>query len=143
VGIDFTASNLDPSKTNSLHYFTNNKMNDYQKAILSVGQILDFYDSDHKYPVYGFGAKLPPKGEVSHCFPLNGNFQSPEVYGVNGILQAYNYSIKNVRLHGPTIFSKLISTAALEAQEDEENNYVILLILTDGEISDMQGNKIT
>jgi hypothetical protein len=36
------------------------ELNDYVMAIRSVGDILQHYDSDKRYPVYGFGAKLPP-----------------------------------------------------------------------------------
>jgi len=32
--------------------------NPYQEAILSVGKVLDAYDTDKSYPVYGFGAKV-------------------------------------------------------------------------------------
>ncbi len=35
---------------------------------MAVGDILCPYDSDNNFPVYGFGAKLPPAGTVSHCF---------------------------------------------------------------------------
>jgi hypothetical protein len=43
------------------------------------------YDSDKLVPVYGFGAKVKlqtynTQGKVHHCFPLNGNFENPEVY---------------------------------------------------------------
>ena len=39
VAIDFTVSNGDPHKENSLHYMDGDKMNDYQKAIWNVGSI--------------------------------------------------------------------------------------------------------
>ncbi len=52
------------------------------QAIRSVGSILAPYDSDQLIPVFGFGARLPPNGEVSHCFPLNFNPQGPDVFGV-------------------------------------------------------------
>jgi hypothetical protein len=37
-------------------------LNDYQKVILSVGSIIEEYDSDKKIPVVGFGAKLVDSG---------------------------------------------------------------------------------
>ena len=46
------------------------------RAIQQVGAVLTPYDTDQKIPVYGFGARLPPSGAVSHCFPLNGNVQN-------------------------------------------------------------------
>jgi len=51
--------------------------------------VLEHYDTDKRFPAFGFGASLPPAGGVSHCFALNGNPANPEVEGVQGILQAY------------------------------------------------------
>jgi hypothetical protein len=101
VAIDFTASNGDPRNPDSLH-FRGQYMNQYQTAITAIGSILDYYDSDHQYPVYGFGAKLPPTWDVSHCFAANFNFQNPNVFGIQGILGAYDNAVSHVVLHGPT-----------------------------------------
>ena len=51
-------------------------------AIKSVASILADYDSNQRFPAFGFGAKSPQFGGVSHCFPLNFNPRSPEVIGV-------------------------------------------------------------
>ena len=51
-------------------------------AIKSVGSVLAPYDTDQMIPTFGFGARLPPGGQVSHCFPLNFNYQNPEVNGI-------------------------------------------------------------
>ena len=51
-------------------------------AIKSVATILADYDSDQQFPAFGFGAKSPQFGGVSHCFPLNFNPSAPEVIGV-------------------------------------------------------------
>jgi len=73
VAIDFTQSNGDPSHPNSLHYRNPSGDNDYSRAIRAVGHILQNYDTDKRFPVYGFGGKV--NGQVSHCFALNGNPQ--------------------------------------------------------------------
>ena len=39
-------------------------------ALKAVGEIIQDYDSDKLFPAYGFGAKLPPEGRISHQFPL-------------------------------------------------------------------------
>ena len=52
-------------------------------AIRAVGSVLVPYDTDQRYPCFGFGAKLPPYNQVSHCFALNGNESDPEVTGVD------------------------------------------------------------
>jgi len=51
-------------------------------AIKSVATILADYDSDQMFPAFGFGARSHQFGGVSHCFPLNFNFEQPEVRGV-------------------------------------------------------------
>eukprot|EP01129_Flabellula_baltica_P002827 TRINITY_DN1272_c0_g1_i1.p1 TRINITY_DN1272_c0_g1~~TRINITY_DN1272_c0_g1_i1.p1 ORF type:complete len:755 (-),score=168.13 TRINITY_DN1272_c0_g1_i1:67-2331(-) len=140
LAIDFTASNGNPTYPNSLHYNNPSKPNEYAQAIQAVGEILLNYDSDRMVPVYGFGAKVPPNYQVSHCFALNGNESDPEVYEIQGILQAYYQSLNSVSLYGPTIFSEIIKVAAAYAgnhctQEDQQ--YYILLIITDGVINDM------
>lgn len=46
VAVDFTGSNGDPKKSSSLHYTGDLSRNDYLHAIKSVGNILQYYDSD-------------------------------------------------------------------------------------------------
>lgn len=45
---------------------------------MEVGELLQFYDADKKFPAWGFGAR-PIDGPVSHCFNLNGSAYQPEV----------------------------------------------------------------
>lgn len=58
VAIDFTLSNGDPSKPNSLHSL-HTGTNDYIRALQACLGILENYDDDKLFPVYGFGGKLP------------------------------------------------------------------------------------
>ncbi len=112
-------------------------------------------------------------GVTSHCFALNGNPAAPCVHGVQGILDAYEKSLLNVGLSGPTNFAPLISTVTqavqsfhqvqqralfcdkvcryithtsiiltfcmmlLQAYASGLQRYGVLLILTDGQITDM------
>jgi Copine len=49
-----TGSNGDPATPASLHYRDpSGRLNDYAKAIVGVGTIIEFYDDDKKYPVFG------------------------------------------------------------------------------------------
>ncbi|EFC41626.1 predicted protein [Naegleria gruberi] len=137
VAIDFTISNVEAWKEISLHYMKEGHENDYQRAIRTVGDILNYYDSDKKYPVYGFGGKLP-NNKTSYCFAANLDENNPEVYGVNGILEAYKHAIENVQLSAPTNFKQIIRKAADLSEESKLTNYYILLILTDGGITDLQ-----
>ena len=57
IAIDYTGSNMDPDIEGSLHWATGPAMNCYQSAITQVGAILEQYDADKKFPVFGFGGK--------------------------------------------------------------------------------------
>ena len=61
--------------------------NDYVAVIKSVATMLADYDTDKKFPAFGFGAKAPEffKG-VSYCFPLNFDSDDPEVVGIQASL---------------------------------------------------------
>jgi hypothetical protein len=141
VAIDFTGSNGDPRKPGTLHYIhRDGQRNDYQKAIGSIGSILQHYDSDKKFPVYGFGAKYG--GEVQHAFQCG---PTEEVDGVEGILNAYKQTFSSgLVMSGPTVITEVIQIAAARANSSQEaaakegkQKYTVLLILTDGAVSDV------
>ena len=142
VAVDFTLSNGDPKEKDSLHYMDMNK-NEYLNAIRSVGNILQYYDSDKQIPVLGFGATVPPStNRASHCFALNGDIFNPEVDGLEGVIAAYKNALTGVNLYGPTNFSPIIEMfndmAEAENVSQMNQKYNILLIITDGIINDMQ-----
>lgn len=58
IGIDFTSSNGYPNYPESLHYKKDFSKNEYLSAVQSVGNILQYYDSDKEIPVFGFGAGI-------------------------------------------------------------------------------------
>mmetsp|Transcript_4449 Transcript_4449/g.10336 ORF Transcript_4449/g.10336 Transcript_4449/m.10336 type:complete len:774 (-) Transcript_4449:62-2383(-) len=143
VGIDFTRSNGDPVDPESLHYFNDEDPNEYAMAVKSVGEILQHYDTDKRYPVYGFGAKIPPSHTcTSHCFALTGNFFDPEVNEIQGIIDVYKRALGVTYLHGPTNFAELITLVRQFAEQHKDGGddmrYYILLILTDGVVNDMR-----
>uniref|UniRef100_A0A3Q1G7E5 Copine family member 9 n=1 Tax=Acanthochromis polyacanthus TaxID=80966 RepID=A0A3Q1G7E5_9TELE len=142
VAIDFTASNGNPSQPTSLHYMSPYQMNAYAMALKAVGEIVQDYDSDKLYPAYGFGAKLPPDGKISHAFPLNSNTENPNCVGIEGVLEAYFQSLRTVQLYGPTNFAPVINQVARCAAEvTDGSQYFVLLMITDGVISDMAQTK--
>uniref|UniRef100_A0A671TEU1 Copine-3 n=1 Tax=Sinocyclocheilus anshuiensis TaxID=1608454 RepID=A0A671TEU1_9TELE len=145
VGIDFTGSNGDPRSPDSLHYLSPNGVNQYLSAIWSVGQVVQDYDTDKLFPAFGFGAQVPPNFQVSHEFPLNFNAKSPYCQGVQGIVDAYRMVLPQIRLYGPTNFSPIINhvarIAAEAAQQTNAAQYCVLLIITDGEITDLDQTR--
>lgn len=142
VAIDFTASNGNPRLPDSLHYLDpSGRFNAYQRAISSVGEVLEFYDTDKRFPAWGFGGR-PIDGPVSHCFNLNGSGSYAEVEGISGIMSAYASALRNVALAGPTLFGQVINCAAQIADINAgQRKYYVLLIITDGVITDLQETK--
>ncbi|XP_041047769.1 copine-9-like isoform X1 [Cetorhinus maximus] len=142
VAIDFTASNGNPSQPTSLHYMNPYQMNAYAMALKAVGEIIQDYDSDKLFPALGFGAKLPPDGKVSHEFPLNSDPENPNCNGIDGVLEGYYQSLRRVQLYGPTNFAPVINQVArCAAPVTDGSQYFVLLIITDGVISDMVQTK--
>lgn len=139
VAIDFTGSNGDPRKPGTLHHLDPSSRNDYEKAIAAIVHVLGTYDSDQKYPVMGFGAKYD--GEVRHCFQCG---PTEEVHGVKGVLEAYHTVFRSgLIMSGPTVFTEIIQTAAAKAsswfesaKQKGSQSYTILLIITDGAVTD-------
>eukprot|EP00522_Entomoneis_paludosa_P012126 CAMPEP_0172447842 /NCGR_PEP_ID=MMETSP1065-20121228/7025_1 /TAXON_ID=265537 /ORGANISM="Amphiprora paludosa, Strain CCMP125" /LENGTH=575 /DNA_ID=CAMNT_0013199213 /DNA_START=83 /DNA_END=1810 /DNA_ORIENTATION=+ len=149
VGIDYTGSNGDPRMAGTLHYLHRGQpqvRNDYEKAIASIVSILSKYDSDQMYPVVGFGAKYD--GVVRHCFQCG---PDPEVHGVEGCLDAYSKTFSSgLIMSGPTVFKEVIAMAAKRAKDAGakataagKQSYTLLLIITDGAVSDPPGTAET
>lgn len=144
VAIDFTGSNGHPSSPSSLHYNgPGGRPNQYVTAIQSVGSIIQDYDSDKMFPSLGFGAKVPPNNQVSHEFFLSLDPSRPFCAGLEGILTAYQTALNSVQLYGPTNFCPVISHVAqfAEAYQQDPSNYFVLLIITDGLITDFEETK--
>jgi hypothetical protein len=138
--IDFTGSNGDVNHPSSLHYIRSPEPNQYEQSIRAAAGIVAYYDNDKLFPCYGFGAEY--NGIVSHCFNLNLSNQSAEVEQVEGIIRAYKNAINQVTLSGPTFFSPIIYKTIEDVKtKGAENNYYILLIITDGQITDEDSTK--
>ncbi|XP_028288420.1 copine-3-like [Parambassis ranga] len=141
IAIDFTGSNGDPRTPQSLHYISPEGFNEYLMAIWAVGNVIQDYDSTKMFPVFGFGAQVPPSWQVSHEFPINFNPSHPFCEGIEGVVHAYRQCLPQVKLWGPTNFSPIINHVACFARQALHQNtasqYFVLLIITDGVITDM------
>jgi len=149
VAIDFSSSNGALTSPNSLHAIhQDGAMNEYQKAIYCVCQILLNYDYDNQVAMFGFGAipnypALKSK-TVSDCFPLTGSFENQQAQGLQGVMDVYNYALQNVELAGPTNFAPILRESCNVAEANKKANndvYTILLIVTSGKCSDMEETK--
>ncbi|XP_072234221.1 copine-3-like isoform X1 [Leuresthes tenuis] len=145
IAIDFTGSNGDPQSPKSLHYINPQGYNEYLAAIWAVGNVIQDYDSDKMFPAFGFGAKIPPTWQVSHEFPINFNPSNPFCTGIEGVVLAYQQCLPQVKLYGPTNFSPIINHVAhfgrQALQQQSASQYFVLLIITDGVITDMDQTR--
>ncbi|KAH9694195.1 protein bonzai 3 [Citrus sinensis] len=80
-----------------------------------------------------------------HYIDPSGRLNSyQQVDGVEGIMAAYASTLKNVSLAGLTLFGQVINTAARIAGQSlsyDRSKYFVLLIITDGVLTDLQETK--
>jgi hypothetical protein len=134
--IDFTGSNLDPSNPKSLHYAHPTQPNQYIRSMISISDVVSEYDTDKNFPVFGFGAMLPGTSDANHFFHVNLGAPNPYLQGMQSVINCYSDTVKKVRLYGPTNFAPTITNVTAGAR-GARDVYTILLIMTDGEITDM------
>uniref|UniRef100_A0AAQ5ZUA5 C2 domain-containing protein n=1 Tax=Amphiprion ocellaris TaxID=80972 RepID=A0AAQ5ZUA5_AMPOC len=147
IAVDFTGSNGNPSLPQSLHYINPNGYNEYLAAIWAVGNVIQDYDSDKMFPAFGFGAQIPPTWQVisfdiTFCLYLSISFF---ILGIEGVVSAYQQCLPQVKLYGPTNFSPIINHVAhfgrQALQQQTASQYFVLLIITDGVITDMDETR--
>ena len=139
VAIDFTSTNLDPTNPDSLHTLKLDH-NKYCKAIKSCGGILQNYNTNQLFQVYGFGG-VPKNGkEVSHCFNLN-NKKDSGIKGLEEVINTYKEKVKSIVFAGPTylhlIIKNVVENVKKEMKKEKTVSYKVFLILTDGKLDDM------
>ncbi|KAK6748025.1 hypothetical protein RB195_000940 [Necator americanus] len=142
VAVDFTASNGAVHKPTSLHCINPSQPNQYEIAIRAVIDICQHYNNSKLFDAFGFGAILPPETCVSPIFALNFD-ANPAVVGLPGVMEVYRFALNRVKLYGPTNFAPVIKEVAKKAAKFAHDGarYQVLLIITDGAISDMAATK--
>lgn len=79
---------------------------------------------------------------MSHQFPLNDDHNYPYCSGVEEILKHYWNQLNTVQLSGPTNFAPVINNmVSIAKQFQDGRHYFVLLIVTDGIITDIQKTK--
>uniref|UniRef100_A0A8C1BWQ2 Copine IVb n=2 Tax=Cyprinus carpio TaxID=7962 RepID=A0A8C1BWQ2_CYPCA len=90
-------------------------------------------------------SQIPPDFKVSHDFAVNFDEDNPECAGIQGVVEAYQNCLPKIQLYGPTniapIIQKVADSASEEMHTKEAMEYFILLILTDGVITDMADTR--
>lgn len=161
--LGFIASNGAPNTPTSLHYLHGGPTL-YEQALSAVGEIIEDYDTDKQFPVIGFGARLGPSAHTSHEFHVNFDTTNPYCFRVPGVIAAYRACLPRIQLYGPTNFAPCIRHVTRFAQQyvfiystlmrhlfyifcfslpryQDGSHYFILLILTDGVITDIYDTK--
>ena len=69
--------------------------------------MIEYYDSEKLFPVYGFGAKIFSTVNVSHDFAVNFNNVNPSLAGLRGIIEAYKSCLPKIQLWGPANFAPI------------------------------------
>jgi hypothetical protein len=135
TAIDFSSPTGTPAK--DLHRLTAGELNPFEICIQAVGSVACHYDSDQFFPVYGFGAFVG--GKVEDCFPLTVATDA-NVRGLDGILNAYRTAVGRVDFGAGPCFAPVIKTATAIASAAFTNAcvYTILLIVTNGNVHDLQ-----
>jgi hypothetical protein len=169
LALDFLSG--DPREPDSLHYQTDESLNDYEEVIRGIGDALATFSTSKMFPVWGFGAKFG--GVVRHIFQCG---TSKEVKGVDAILEAYRSVFRsNLIMSGPTVLDQVIQAAAMRAKRYQVSTliwwgnrlgrlissllitrldhcllknlgstdlrYCVLLIITDGIVDDLEETK--
>lgn len=142
VAIDFTESNGDPRLSDSAHYRTPGRLNDYEWTIKVIGETLRGWSLSRDYPVWGFGGCF--NGQTQPIFQCG---QTPKAKDVDGVLQAYTFSLSSGITLGKRNCSlqKVIQAAAHFSQKQLEftnsnlglPSYTVLTILMVGSESDV------
>lgn len=129
-GIDYTKSNLYTGEktfhNKSLHDCT--VENPYMEVIDVLGRTLEKFDDDKIIPTFGFGDIYSTNLKVFPFYP------DREANGFAEVLQRYKEITPAIQLSGPTNFAPLIYKA-LEIVRFNHNAYHILVIVTDGQVT--------
>jgi hypothetical protein len=135
--IDCTEANKDwRADEQSLHYHGATWLNDYQAAIKKLGTLFDSY-TGNEYLMWGYGAKL--RGAYTPHFLISG-----ELPDTDSLLEEYNnfFSDENgyAELHPTAELGPVVQAAMYNAIQASMRTqcYSTLVILSTGEISDMQ-----
>jgi len=134
VGVDFTESNTWTGKRcfggQPLHRIggPGDEPNPYEQVLEVIAKALWDFDADHMIPAYGFGDAMTGSHAVF-------SFQKGDApcKGLPAMLQRYKEIAACVTLHGPTSFAPIIRQAIKVVRET--NEYHILLIVADGQVS--------
>lgn len=136
VGIDFSKSNEwtgEKSYHRSLHDISHGET-PYVRALRIMSRVVKNFDDDDIYPVYRFGCLNTKNQSVLPL--LYPEQDDPHFHGFDAVYEAYKNIAPQIEMSGPTTFAPMIKQAIEICKADPKQLY-ILVILTDGDVSDI------
>ena len=113
------------------HTDTNINENIYLSPINEIQSVLQYYQIDPLYPVFGTGANFAGES-VSNCFALTGNIFQPEVV-THGMLQEYyKTTLGIITPSSKAIFGEVIEIAmrSIQYEINEMQKYYVLALVS-------------
>jgi hypothetical protein len=136
TAIDFSATNKE---------FHRSQDSGYESCLRQVTEIVCPYDSDQKFPVAGFAVEID--GQYREVFSLTLDERNPIADGKEGIIESYRKVVEltdskphkpaRITMSGPTRLAPVVNWAKKWVDLDGAD-YTILLVITDGQIDDME-----
>ncbi|ESU34828.1 Phospholipid-binding Copine Family Protein [Giardia duodenalis] len=106
----------------------------YVKAMRIMSRVISRFDDDDIYPVYRFGCiNTKDKSVLPLLYP---DQEDPHFEGFDAVKKAYEHIAPQIEMSGPTTFAPMIRQA-IEISRESNGQYMILVLLTDGDVSDM------
>ena len=136
VGLDFSSSNNWNGRNSygrSLH--DTSVETPYERCLRIINPVMKNFDEDNIFPVYRFGCS---ESKADAVVPLlHPQTMDPHFHGFEGVSQAYRQAVSLVTMSGPTTLAPIIRQA-IEVSKSYGKQFVILLVLTDGDMSDAE-----
>ncbi|ESU45162.1 Phospholipid-binding Copine Family Protein [Giardia duodenalis] len=136
VGIDFSKSNEWTGEKTYQRGLHDSKCGEtpYAKALRIMSSIVSRFDDDDIYPVYRFGCiNTKNKSVLPLLYPEQ---DDPHFQGFDAVKEAYEHIAPQIEMSGPTTFAPMIRQA-IEISKETGNQYMILVLLTDGDVSNL------
>lgn len=141
VAIDFSVKNRPKNDVKSLHSLAA-ESNSYLNTLKCLSWFFKNLDSNGRYDIYGFGAKVGGSDYVSHFFPVAAN-----AAGSEGVEQAYRGILDSLEFSSPCYLHKTLQQLLIPYERKPVYSppgplvYNILVILTQGDLDDFEDFK--
>ena len=124
-------------------------MNQYEKAIFEVCNVMLPYARQEKFYVYGFGAIPTYLGleTIQRVWNLKPGSFDGKVKGTLGVLEQYYKAVNGSTLAGPTYFADMFAKIKMDMLENMVDNgknnkvYHVSIVITDGCCHDMEATR--